>query len=124
MRRTLGNVEMQFADIVWSNAPLRAGELCKICEKELSWNRVTTYTVLRKLSNEGLFCNDGGTVKVLITKDEYISEQSVDYVQTNFNGSLPGFVTAFSRGRGLSVEEAEELLELINSVRRDKTEDV
>ena len=32
----LGNVESQFADIIWNHEPIPSGELVKICEKELS----------------------------------------------------------------------------------------
>lgn len=33
----LGNVESQFADIIWNHEPIPSGELVKICEKELEW---------------------------------------------------------------------------------------
>ena len=45
----MGIVESHFADIIWANEPLHSRELVKLCEKELNWNRSTTYTVLRKL---------------------------------------------------------------------------
>ena len=45
----MGVVESHFADIIWANEPLHSRELVKLCEKELNWNRSTTYTVLRKL---------------------------------------------------------------------------
>ena len=34
--------EARFADIIWKNEPIKAGELVKICEKEMSWKRTTT----------------------------------------------------------------------------------
>ncbi len=36
----LGEIEMRFADIIWNNEPLSSGELVKLAEKELSWNRI------------------------------------------------------------------------------------
>ena len=42
----LGEVEMKFAEIIWNNEPLNSGELAKLCEKELSWKKSTTYTIL------------------------------------------------------------------------------
>ena len=53
----LGAVEEQFADIIWENEPLTSGNLVRICEKELSWKKSTTYTVLRKLCDRGIFKN-------------------------------------------------------------------
>ena len=51
----LGEVQAQFADIVWKNEPVASGELVKICEKELNWKKPTTYTVLRKLCEKNIF---------------------------------------------------------------------
>ena len=59
----LGAVELRFAEIVWAHAPIPSGELVKICKKELGWSKSTTYTVLRKLCDKGIFVNEGGTVK-------------------------------------------------------------
>ena len=48
----LGNVESQFADIIWNHEPIPSGELVKICEKELEWKKSTTYTMLKRLCAE------------------------------------------------------------------------
>ena len=56
----LGAVEARFADLVWENAPVASRELARLCEQELGWKRTTTYNVLRKLCDRGLFFNDGG----------------------------------------------------------------
>ena len=51
----LGMVEARFAEIVWQNAPLSTKELVARCEEELNWKRTTTYTVLKKLCERGIF---------------------------------------------------------------------
>ena len=66
---TLGAVETRFADIIWDNAPLTTNELIALCEKELNWKRTTTYTVLKRLSNRGIFQKDGKLVSVKIPRD-------------------------------------------------------
>ncbi len=45
----LGAAQERFADLVWANEPIASGELVQLCEKELNWNKSTTYTVLRML---------------------------------------------------------------------------
>ena len=67
----MGVVESHFADIIWANEPLHSRDLVKLCEKELNWNRSTTYTVLRKLCERGIFQNNGGTVSSVLTKNEF-----------------------------------------------------
>lgn len=110
---TLGMVEGHFADIVWEHAPISTGELTKLCEQELGWKRTTTYTVLKKLSDRGLFENQDGTVVVKMSREEFYAKQSECYVQQSFDGSLPGFLTAFTSRRKLSSKEIEELKKII-----------
>ena len=64
----LGLVESHFADIVWTNEPIHSRDLVKLCDKELDWKKSTTYTVLRKLCERGLFQNQDGMVTSLISK--------------------------------------------------------
>ena len=49
MEIELGEVQAAFADIIWANEPISSGELVTICEKQFSWKKSTTYTVLKKL---------------------------------------------------------------------------
>ena len=58
----LGLVEAHFADIVWENEPLTTKELVALCEKELNWKRTTTYTVLKKLCERGIFKTENSVV--------------------------------------------------------------
>ena len=60
----LGVVESQFAEIIWSNEPLPSGELVKLCEQKLGWKKSTTYTVLKRLCERGIFQNEKGMVSV------------------------------------------------------------
>ena len=92
----LGLVESHFADIVWKNEPIHSRQLTEICEQELNWKRTTTYTVLKKLCNRGIFQNLDGIVSSLISKDEFYAIQSEKFVEETFEGSLPAFFNAFS----------------------------
>lgn len=110
----LGAVESRFADIIWSNEPLHSRELVKLCEKELSWNRSTTYTVLRRLCERGIFKNEGGTVSSLLSRQEFYAVQSEQFVEDTFEGSLPAFIAAFTKRKTLSPEEAAEIRRMID----------
>lgn len=114
MDYSLGVIETKFANLIWDNAPLKTGQLVKLSEDSLGWKRTTTYTVLKKLSDRGLFVNEDGTVKVLITKEEFYARQSESYVEQSFGGSLPGFLAAFSSRRKLSDKEIAEIKKIID----------
>jgi len=109
--------EENFADIIWQNEPIGSGDLVKLCEKEMNWKKSTTYTVLKKLCDKGVFQNENAIVSSLITKDEYYSRQSIRFVEDTFGGSLPKFLTAFISGKKLSKHQAEELKRLIDEHR-------
>lgn len=113
--KKLGLVESKFADIIWSREPLPSGELVKLCERELSWKKPTTYTVLRRLCERGIFCNEGGMVRSLISREEFYAMQSERFVEETFSGSLPSFLAAFTRRRGLSRQEIEEIRKMIDT---------
>lgn len=111
----LGAVESRFAEIIWREEPLSSGELVKLCEQELSWKKPTTYTVLRKLCERGIFKNEGGKVTSLISRCDFFSMQSEKFVEDTFQGSLPAFIAAFTKRKQLTKEEIEELRKLIDN---------
>lgn len=117
----LGETEMRFADIIWEKEPLTSGELAKLCEKELHWKKSTTYTILRRVCDRGLFRNEKGVVTSAVTKAEFLSKQSEQFVEDTFAGSLPGFLAAFTAGRKLTDREVEELKKIIEESREDRT---
>lgn len=110
----LGEMEQKFADLIWENAPLGSGELTKICEKAFLWKRTTTYTMLKRLCDRGLFTNQNGTVSPLMTKEEFQAAQGEQFINETFGGSLPRFLAAFSRRKKLSEKEIRELKKLID----------
>ena len=112
---TLGVVETKFAQIIWNNEPISSGQLVKLCETELNWKKPTTYTVLRKLCERGIFQNIDGKVTSLVSEQEYYAVQSEKFVDETFEGSLPAFFAAFTKRKQLSREEIEALRQMINS---------
>ncbi len=114
----LGEIESIFADIIWSNAPLTSRLLAELAEQRLRWKRTTTYTVLKRLCDRGLFQNQSGTVTVLVSREEFYARQSEQYVQDAFQGSLPAFLAAFGSRKQLNDAEIDEIQKLIDSMRR------
>ena len=113
--KKLGLAESKFADIIWSHEPLHSRDLVKLCEAELNWKKPTTYTVLRRLCEREIFCNEGGMVRSLISREEFYALQSERFVEETFSGSLPGFLAAFTRRRSLSRAEIDEIRRMIDT---------
>lgn len=113
----LGEVESLFADIIWTNEPLTSRRLSELAEEKLGWKRTTTYTVLKRLCDRGLFQNQGGTVTSLVSRQKFYAHQSERFVEETFSGSLPAFIAAFASSKKLSNRELDELKQLIDSMR-------
>lgn len=112
----LGAVEAKFADLIWQNEPLTSGELVRLCADTLGWKKSTTYTVLKKLCDRGIFRNCDGKVTSLLSKEAFFAAQSEKFVSETFGGSLPAFLAAFVQSRRLNAQEIAEIRAMIDSL--------
>lgn len=111
----LGLVESKFADIIWENEPLSSRELVRLCLEKLEWKKSTTYTVLKKLCDRGIFQNQEGIVSSLVSRQEFYALQSEKFVEETFSGSLPAFLAAFTKRKALSAEEIAQIRAMIDA---------
>lgn len=116
--KKMGLLESKFADFIWNNEPIASGQLVKMAERELSWKSTTSYTVLKRLCDRGIFQNQGGTVTSLISREEFYALQSERFVEETFDGSLPAFLAAFGSRKKMSDAEIEDLKKIIDGFRR------
>jgi len=115
----LGAAENAFAQIVWDHEPLSTGELVRLCKENLNWARSTTYTVLRRLCDKGLFRVDDGCVSAVLDREAFKAVQSEAFMAETFEGSLPAFIAAFTAGKKLNAQEADEIRRLIDACVED-----
>lgn len=97
------------AKLIWDNEPIGS--------MQLGWKKSTTYTVLKKLCDRGVFQNVDSVVTSLVTQEEFASGKSRQFVEESFDGSLPKFLTAFIGKQILTDSEVEELKNLIDHYR-------
>ena len=84
----LGQIESQFADIIWDNEPIQSGDLVELSQEKLSGKKPTTYTVLRKLCQRGLFQNQAGIVTSVISRRDFRALRGQQLLDEYFEGSL------------------------------------
>lgn len=112
-----GEVQMKFAELIWEKEPVGSGELVRLCVEMFGWKKSTTYTVLKKLCDKGLFQNNDGVVTSLISKDDFYTKKSEEFVDEAFGGSLPAFLAAFTSRQKLSEKEIDEIRKIIDEAK-------
>lgn len=115
----LAETERKFAEIIWDNEPISSGDLVKLSEKALGWKKSTTYTVLKKLCERGLFNNERAEVTSIIKREEYSILRSEQLIGEDFGGSVPRFLSAFINSKRLSKDQIKELKNMIDSYEGD-----
>lgn len=106
--------ELRFCEILWTYEPVKSSELVRLCADELGWKKSTTYTVIKRLTERGVVHTENAVVTALVRREDVQSAESRAFVERNFSGSLPGFLSAFVGGKGLTAAEADELRRMID----------
>jgi predicted transcriptional regulator len=105
--------ERKLADLIWDNEPVRSGDLVSMCFDRFDWKKSTTYTVLKKIIELGIFQNEDSVVTSKISRSEYEQNQSECFLDKHFGGSLPKFLASFAQRKKYSEQEIEEMIKLI-----------
>ena len=113
----MGLMESRFADIIWSHEPVSSTQLVKLAAQGLGWKKSTTYTVLKRLAQRGIFRNEDGVVTACLSREEFYAAQSQQFVEETFSGSLPAFLAAFTSRKKLSQKEIAELQAIIDGMK-------
>ena len=110
--------EYRFCLILWEREPVRSSELVALCRERLGWKPTTTYTVIKRLAERGVLKNENSVVTSLVSRDEAQTAEIDELVDSRFGGSMPAFISAFTRSRKLSAAEQDELRRLIDGFKR------
>ena len=112
--------EYRFCCILWDNEPVTSSELVKLCAEKLGWKKSTTYTVIKRLSERGVLKTENAVVTALVTREQVQEQESREFVDRTFHGSLPQFLAAFTRHQNLSREEVVQIQSLIDNYREEE----
>lgn len=119
MKYHINESEYRFMEILWENEPINSMELVRICEKRLEWKKSTTFTVLRKLCQKNIVRNENTVVRALVSQEYIQKQESHDFLDKKFGGSLPSFITAYLQDKKLTKEEAEKIKKMIQEASED-----
>ncbi len=111
--------EYRFCLLLWDLEPINSTKLVQVCKEKLGWSKATTYTVIRRLSERGVVKNENSIVTALVSKEDVQASRVGELVEETFQGSIPAFIAAFSRGKKLTRAEVDQLQSLIDSYKEE-----
>lgn len=114
------DAEMKFAELLWREVPIGSGELVRRCQEEFGWKKSTTYTVLKKLCEQGIFKNENAKVEAVVCREDYLQNQGEQFVEKAFDGSLPKMIAAFIEHRRLSRAQIAEIEQMIEEYKGEE----
>ena len=116
----LGAVESKFADVIWEHEPIPSGPPAQLPPTPPRPEKnSTTYTMLKRLCERGLFQNEKGIVSSVMTREEFGAAQSEKIIEESFDGSLPAFIAAFASRKKLSSADVAEIQKMIDAYREE-----
>ena len=109
----IGEMELKMARLLWDREGIGSGAVVTLCKEEFGWAKSTTYTMLRRLCEHGLFKNEKSIVTAVMTEEDYRASVATEMVNDKFNGSLPLFVKTVLLKKKLTAAEKKELEKLL-----------
>ena len=119
MEMKLFDSELKVMEALWKGGDQTAGQLAKVLNDQVGWNRNTTYTVIKKLVDKGAIqrCEPNFTCRAAITKEQVRQREAETLVDKLFDGSAELFLSAYISGKGLSEDEIEGLRRLVEKLK-------
>jgi len=105
----IGEMEYKMAKLLWDREGVGSGAVVKLCADEFGWAKSTTYTMLCRLCEHGLFQNVNSVVTPVMSEDDYKAKVAAELVDDKFGGSLVEFVRIVTMKNGLSAADKEQL---------------
>ena len=112
--------EIKFMNIIWQEQPVSSGVLVKLCLEQFNWKKSTTYTFLKRLQERGAVVNENSIVTTLVSKEEIQKEESLDIIDSLFEGSISKFLNAYISSNEVDANEMEELKKIIGESTKEK----
>lgn len=122
MRYDLPRTENDIMEVLWeNNREMAPKEILSIFNaRGRDWKRQTLNTLLVRLVEKGLISKKRGAVSVLYTREEYKKLQSREFVNSKYGGKLGDFLLSYYGGARISVEQAEEMMQIVENLKEGK----
>lgn len=109
--------EWYLMECLWEHAPRTGREVVEFMQESQAWNRSTTLTMLRRMTEKGqISCSEENGIRVyapLIPRDEALREETDSFLHRAYQGSVSMLLSALTRQQDLSRDEIDELYQIL-----------
>ena len=118
MEEKLFDSERKVMEVIWEEGDMTAKEISLILNEKIGWNKNTTYTVIKKCIQKGLIerLEPGFLCRARITKEQAIENDTDEFVNRVFGGSVPLLFSALLQQKKMSTEEIKKLKQMIDEM--------
>ena len=117
MKNNLTDAEWNVMECLWEKTPRTGRETIDLLKERTGWSRSTTLTLLRRVEEKGAVksvTEDGCKMYYpLITREHAALQETEDFLDKVYKGSLGMMLTAFTQKQELTKSEIEELYAIL-----------
>ena len=118
----LTEAEWNVMECLWEKSPRIGREIVSWLEDRMGWKRSTTLTLLRRMEEKGAVGSETiGELKTfypLITREQAAHQETEDFLERVYKGSIGMMLSAFTKKQNLSKSEIEELRAILNEAEK------
>ena len=116
----LTEAEWNVMECLWEWNPKTGREIVECLNEQMGWSRSTTLTLLRRLEEkDAVGSKSEGALKrfyPLITRESAVHQETEDFLQRVYKGSLGMMISAFTKKQNLTKNEIEELYAILGEL--------
>ena len=118
MEKTLFDSERKVMEVIWKEGEVTAKQISLTLRDTIGWNKNTTYTVIKKCIQKGFIerLEPNFVCRALLSKEQAVQDDTREFVNRVFDGSIPLLFSALLSQKALSKKELEELKQMINEM--------
>ncbi len=109
---------------LWEESPRSLMQIVPLLSERVGWSKSTCATMVRRMSEKGLIgYRENGKTKYFypkVKKEEVVVQETREFLQRIYNGSIGMMMSALVRQNDLSKEDIQELKEILRTAEEKK----
>lgn len=110
--------ELKVMGVLWNEGDVPAKHIADILNKELGWNKNTTYTLIKRCMKKGAIerTEPNFICHALIPKEEVQKAETNELIDKIYDGSADKLFAALIGRKKLSAEQIEKLRQIVGEL--------